>query len=76
MYILSQDKKTLMEFGRIEVSRNLTTNKDERIALCAWSRALTSTMTVGLYPDEEAAYAELRRIIDALNAGAAVYEIN
>lgn len=35
MYILTQNKKTIVEFSRIEVSSNLTMKKDEKYVLVA-----------------------------------------
>lgn len=79
MYILTQDKKTLMEFGRIEVSTNITFKKDDKYVLIAFSRAsansTTNSTVIGTYPSEEVALNELRNIYMALNANQPVYEV-
>lgn len=79
MYILTQDKKTLMEFGRIDVSTNLSFKKDEKYVLIAFSRAsansTTNSTVIGTYTSEEVALNELKSIFTALNANQPVYEV-
>ena len=75
MYILSQNRSLLMEFGRIEVSRNLASRRDEKFVLSAWSRGAESSVIIGMFPDEESAEAELANIVAALNAAQPVYAI-
>lgn len=75
MYLLTQNKETLMEFGRVVVERNLTGKKEEKFVLSGWGRGVANPMVVGVYPTEEAARAELRSIVQALNMGLPVYEV-
>jgi len=75
MFLLAYDKKTLIQFGRVEIVRNLAGRKEEKFALSAWGTALANPVTVGLYYDEESAKRELARIVAALHAGQAVYEV-
>lgn len=79
MYIFTQDKKTIMEFGRTEVSTNITFKKDDKYVLIAFSRAsansTTNSTVIGTYPSEEVALNELRNIYMALNANQPVYEV-
>ena len=76
MYILSQDKSLLLEFGRIEISRNLSSRRDEKFLLSAWGRGTDNPVSVGMFPDEDTAEIELQKIVAALKSGAAVYEIS
>ena len=75
MYILSQNKSLLMEFARIEISRNLASRRNDNFALSAWARGSDTPVSVGMFPDEASAEAELAKIVAALHSGAAVYEI-
>jgi len=75
MYLLSYDKKTLIQFGRVEIVRAFTGRGGARFALSAWGVALANPVTVGLYPDEESAERELARIVAALREGQPVYEV-
>ncbi|MBP1580846.1 MAG: hypothetical protein J6A26_00430 [Oscillospiraceae bacterium] len=74
MYLFTQNKKVLLDFGHIEVSRNLSGGG--RYALMAWSKTqLGSPVTLGKYEDEEAAMAELQHIVQALQMELPVYEV-
>ena len=77
MYILTQNKKTIIEFSRIEVSSNLTMKKDEKYVLIAYGKngELSNSTVIGTFPSEDAALKELRNIFVALNADQPVYEI-
>lgn len=75
MYLLAYNKKTLIEFGRVEIVRSLAGRKEEKYALSAWGATLANPVTVGLYPDEESAERELQRIVAALKDGQPVYEV-
>ncbi len=80
MYILTQDKKTILEFGhiefgRLEVGRNIVGNRDGRIALTANSGSYSTPVLMGLYPDEATAGAELARIWLALKNGENFFEV-
>jgi len=75
LYILSQNKKLLMEFGRIEISKNFTGKSEEKYVLSASGRGLANPVIVGMYASEDAASAELSSIITHMHAGASVYEI-
>ncbi|MEE1281875.1 MAG: hypothetical protein UHK60_06460 [Acutalibacteraceae bacterium] len=79
MYILTQNKKTIVKFSRIELSSNLTMKKDEKYTLIAHcntsANSLSDSIIIGLYPSEDAALKELRNIFVALNAEQPVYEV-
>ncbi|MBR6789967.1 MAG: hypothetical protein IKM31_03750 [Oscillospiraceae bacterium] len=75
MYLLSHDKKTLIQFGRVNIDRYFGGLKGAKYALNAWGTAIANVVTVGLYPDEEAAKRELARIVAALKDGQSVYEV-
>ncbi|MEE1077163.1 MAG: hypothetical protein UHY68_07895 [Acutalibacteraceae bacterium] len=79
MYILAQNKKTIVEFSRIEVSSNLTMKKEEKYVLIAHyntsANSVSSSTIIGSYPSEEAALKELRSIFTALSAEQPVYEV-
>ncbi len=78
MYLLTQDKKTLCSFGRIEISMNLSFKRERQVCLVAYPLGTDNALnlvTLGRYSDEESAMQELRRITDALAAGAEVYEL-
>lgn len=79
MYILTQNKKTIVEFSRIEVSSNLTMKKDEKYVLVAHyntsANSISDSTIIGSYPNEETALKELRNIFVALSAEQPVYEV-
>lgn len=75
MYLLSHDKKTLIQFGRVEIVRYLAGRGGAKYALSAWGIAAANVVTVGLYPDKESAKRELERIVAALKDGQPVYEV-
>lgn len=75
MYILTQNKKMIMEFGRIEISTNFTMKKEEKYALVASGRGMANPTVVGTYPSEKVAMAELRSIFMAINSEQPIYEV-
>lgn len=70
MYLLSQDKKNLIKFEKIEVSSlfKITT-------LTAYGTGPSVYATVGSYDTEEKAKAELGHIMAALENGQTIYEV-
>ncbi|MCI8388027.1 MAG: hypothetical protein HFE63_06120 [Clostridiales bacterium] len=75
MYLLSEDKQVLMEFERIDISKNLTAKKDEKYVLVATGRTPVNQKVIAAYPDEESAKNAIIDIMIALNQGRAVYEL-
>lgn len=77
MYILTQNKKTIVKFSRIEVSSNLTMKKDEKYILIAYGKngELSNSTVIGTFPSEEDALKELKNIFTALSAEQPVYEV-
>ena len=75
MYLLSQDKQTLMRFSRVSISGHLGGKASLQAQPLGLDDGLHA-ISIGSYPDEAAAAAELQRIVNALHAGLAVYEVN
>ena len=77
MLIFSYDKKNLMDCVRVSIEKNIGGKKDEKFLLIGWGYtvAALSTPTLGKYPDEESAKAELERIYEAFANGATAYEV-
>lgn len=77
MLILSQDKKTIFNFERIQgitVIKSLAGGKDRRYILYAVPQTL-EIGNLGGYADEETAMNELQRIMDAAKRGEDVYYV-
>ncbi len=75
MYILSQDKKALIQFGdndgfnMLNVTRNF--GGKEKYAIVA-----NSTQVMGMYSEEKNASDELAKILDALEEDKKIYIMN
>ena len=75
MYILSQDKKILIQFGgadgftMLNVTRNFG-GKDK------YSITANGTQVMGMYPEEKNALDELSKILDALEENRQTYAIS
>ncbi len=75
MYLLTQDRRELLQFSRVTISHTL----GGKAILCAYTPGCDNTLnyvTIGTYRDEASAAAELLRITEALRSGVAVYEVN
>jgi hypothetical protein len=70
MYLISQDKKCLIKFEKVEV-----TGLFKSYSLTAYGTGQSVWATVGTYDTEELAKAELSHIIAALNSGQEIYEV-
>ena len=70
MYIVSQDKKNLIKFERIEISSLFKSH-----TLTAYGTGSSVWATIGTYDSEEEANVEFARIIAALENGQTVYEV-
>ncbi|MBP3677746.1 MAG: hypothetical protein J6I97_05305 [Agathobacter sp.] len=70
MYLVSQDKKNLIKFEKIEV-----TGMFKSYSLTAYGTGQSVWATVGTYETEEQAKAELAHIIAALDNGQTIYEV-
>lgn len=70
MYLVSQDKKNLIKFERVELSSLFKT-----YTLTASGAGSSTWATVGTYDSEEQAKAEFARIIAALENGQTIYEV-
>ncbi len=77
MLIFAQDKKSIIDCSRITIEKNIGGKKDEKYLLVGWMSALSNltTPTLGAYPDEESAMAELEKIYSAFANGANAYQI-
>lgn len=77
MYILSQDKKILIQFGgddgftMLNVTRNFGGGKEGKFVITAGG-----TQIMGLYPEEKNALDELSKILDALEENRQTYAIS
>ncbi len=75
MYILSQDRKVLIQFGgedgftMLNITRNFG-GKDK------YAIAASGTQVMGLYPEEKNALDELAKILEALEEGRKTYTMN
>ncbi len=77
MFILSHDKKVLMDVQILHVDRNLGGRSDSKYAIVGTSNANDAfPKTLGFYPTEEAAIAELGRIVAAIEDGHKTYIIS
>ena len=70
MYLVSQDKKHLIKFEKVEV-----VGMFKSWSLMAYGTGSSVYATVGTYDTEEQAMAELARIIAALSNGQEIYEV-
>ena len=70
MYLVSQDKKNIIKIERVELSSLF-----KQYSIIAYGTGSSSFATVGEYKTEEAARAEMGRIIAALNNEQKVYEV-
>ena len=70
MYLVSQDKKSLIHFEKVEV-----TGMFKSYSLTAYGTGTSVWATVGTYETEEQAKAELAHIIAALGNDQLVYEV-
>ncbi len=77
MYILSQDQKIIINFGgtdgaqTLEVHKNLGGGKDAKFAIIT-----NGLQTIGIYPEEKNAVAELLNILSALESEKKIYRIS
>ena len=70
MYLVSNDKKRLIQFEKVEV-----TGAFKSYCLTAYAAGNSVWAQVGEYDSEEQAKAELARIIAALENGQTIYEV-
>ena len=70
MYLLSQDKKNLIKFEKVELTSIFKSH-----TLTAYGTGSSVWATVGTYETEEQAKAELGRIMAALENGQTIYEV-
>ena len=70
MYLVSQDKKCVIEFEKVEVTGLFKT-----YSLTAYGTGQSVWATVGTYDTEEQAKAELSHIIAALSNEQMIYEV-
>ncbi len=72
MFILSQDKKTLIECARLAVTRNFGGGKEEKFAImcCAY---FGEGVIVATFSDEKTAVDALEKVTQAAEAGEKVY---
>ncbi len=76
MYILSHDKKVMMDVKILKIEKNFGGRKDAKFALVGTSDAKDAFPEVlHLYPTEEEALSEMHRIAAALDAGKTIYII-
>lgn len=77
MIILTQNKKSIIDCNRITIEKNIGGKKDEKFMLVGWVSAISNltTPTLGAYPDEASAMAELEKIYSAFANGANAYQI-
>ena len=70
MYLVSQDKKNIIHFERVEFSSLF-----KQYSIIAYGTGASVNATVGDYKTEEEARAEMNHIIEALKMGVEVYEV-
>ena len=70
MYLVSQDKKNLIKFEKVEITSLFKSH-----TLTAYGNGASVWATVGTYDSEEQAQAEFGRIIAALENGQTIYEV-
>lgn len=70
MYLLSQNKKCLIQFEKVEV-----TSLFKNHSITAYGTGSSVFAEVGTYATEEQAIAEIGHIIAALNNGQTIYEV-
>jgi len=70
MYLLSQDKKNLIKFEKLEITSIFKSH-----TITAYGTGQSVWATVGTYETEEQARAEFARIIAALENGQTIYEV-
>ena len=70
MYLLSQDKKNLIKFERVEITSIFKSH-----TLTAYGTGSSVWATIGTYDSEEQAKAELGHIMAALENGQTIYEV-
>ncbi len=76
MFILTKDKKTLMEIAVVKVEKNFGCRGDAKYALIGTSNAENAwSATLALYATEDDAIAEIENIMTAINAGNKIYTI-
>ncbi len=76
MFILTYDKKALVDVRIVKLEKNLGVRGNNKYALVGMSDAGGAfPVTVGFYPTEEAAIAELENISEAIAAGKTIYTI-
>ena len=75
MYILSQDKKVLIQFGGDDAFQMLNVTRNfggkDKYAIVA-----NSTQVIGMYPEEKNAIDELSKILNALEENKNTYTMN
>ena len=70
MYLVSKDKKKLIQFEKVEVTGGFKT-----YCLTAYAAGNSIWAELGTYESEEHAKAELAHIIAALENGQTIYEV-
>ncbi len=77
MFVLSHDKKTLMEIAVLKVEKNFGGRGDAKFALIGTSGAENAwPATLAFYATEEEAITEIEHIMAAINAGNKIYTIS
>ncbi len=67
MWVMSYDKKQLLDAERFSVQKNIGGGQDKKWTVVACKR--TIEYIIGFYPNEEGAKAELENIFAAIEAG-------
>lgn len=70
MYLLSQNKKTLIKFEKLELSKAFGT-----CSIHAYGTDSGIFAQIGTYDNEEQAKQEFQHIMDALQQGQIIYEV-
>lgn len=71
MWVMSYDKKQLLDAERFSVQKNIGGGQDKKWTVIAGKR--TIEYIIGFYPNEESAKAELENILKAAAAGKSCY---
>ncbi len=72
MFIVSHDKKTLIECVRLNITRNIGGGKEEKFALVC-SAYFGEGAVAATFPDEKTAADALEKVTQAIAAGEKVY---
>ncbi len=72
MWVMSYDKKQLLDAERFSVQKNIGGGQDKKWTVIAGTR--TIEYIIGFYPNEEGAKAELENILKAIAEGKICYD--